>query len=92
MITGAQMRGARGLLNMSVADLCERTGLAINTVRRAEATNGIPVMTPANMRLIVTMLEDAGVLFIEADDCGPGVRLRSPEPLPVSSRRRPSAK
>jgi transcriptional regulator with XRE-family HTH domain len=88
MITGAQIRAARGLLNLSVAELAERTGLAVNTIRRAEATNHVPVMTPANLRLLVLTFEDAGVLFIPADACGPGVRFKSPEALPIGSKRR----
>ncbi len=91
MITGAQIRAARGLLNLSVAELAERTGLAVNTIRRAEATNDVPVMTPANLRLLVLTFEDAGVIFIEPDARGPGVRFQSPGPVPVGVKRRPSS-
>lgn len=91
MITGAQIRAARGLLNLSVAELAERTGLAINTIRRAEATNEVPVMTPANMRLLVMTFEDADVIFLTADTHGPGVRFRTPNPVPLSTKRRPSS-
>jgi hypothetical protein len=91
VITGAQIRAARGLLNVSVAQLAELTGLAINTIRRAEATNEVPVMTPANLRLLVMTFEEAGVLFIEADTHGPGVRFRTAERIPIGVKRRPSA-
>lgn len=90
VITGAQIRAARGLLNITVAELAERTGLAINTIRRAEATNEAPAMTQANIRGLIKMFEEAGVLFIPADSQGPGVRLKSPEPLPRVTRRRNS--
>lgn len=88
MLTGAQIRAARGLLNLSVAELSERTGLAINTVRRAEATNASAPITVANLSLIRSTLESAGVIFIDAGELGPGVRLASPEPMPKSRRRR----
>ena len=34
--TGAQLRAARGLLNLSLVQLAEQTGLALNTLKRAE--------------------------------------------------------
>jgi transcriptional regulator with XRE-family HTH domain len=88
MLTGAQIRAARGLLNISVAELASRTGLAVNTVRRAESVNGGPPISQANANLIERVLSDLGVDFIGVDQFGPGVRLKSPDPLPRRSRRR----
>jgi transcriptional regulator with XRE-family HTH domain len=87
LLTGAQIRAARGLLNLSVAELASRTGLAINTIRKAEGTNEVADVTPASMNLIRVTLETAGVLFIEADELGPGVRFSSPR-APTPHRRR----
>lgn len=87
LVTGAQIRAARGLLNLSVLELAERTGLALNTVRRAEATNDVAPITNANARLLVTTLEAAGVVFIPADELGPGVRLRDAAQAPLQRRR-----
>lgn len=86
-VTGAQLRAARGLLNMSVLDLSERTGLAINTIRKAEKTNGPVEVTAASARLLQTILEAAGVIFIPADQQGAGVRLESPDQEPLRRRR-----
>ncbi len=88
-VTGAQLRAARGLLNMSVSDLAERTGLALNTVRKAESTNAAAPVTAANARLLVTILEAAGVVFIPAGALGAGVQLRSPDQEPLRRRRDP---
>ena len=88
-VTGAQLRAARGLLNMSVSDLSERTGLAMNTIRRAEATNAVAPITTANAQLLVSTLEAAGVVFIQADTMGAGVRLGAVDQEPLQ-RRRPS--
>lgn len=88
MLTGAQLRAARGLLNFSVAELAERTGLAVNTIRRAEAVNGLVPITQGNAGLLKVTLEGSGVIFLSADEFGPGVRLRKPEPLPGQKRRR----
>ena len=87
-LTGSQLRAARGLLNISVAELAERTGLAVNTVRRAEATNGPVRCTQANSALLRNTFETSGVVFIDADSLGPGVRLRDPSALPRQRRRR----
>lgn len=86
-VNGAQIRAARGLLNMSVSEFAERTGLAVNTIRKAEKTNGVPEITAANVRLIVTTLEDAGVIFLPSDALGAGVRLRDPSQQPLKRRR-----
>ncbi len=90
-VTGAQLRAARGLLNMSVSDLAERTGLALNTIRRAEATNAEAPITAANCQLLVSTLEAAGVLFIAADTLGAGVRLKEVDQAPLKRRRPASA-
>lgn len=94
--TGAQLRAARGLLNMSVAQLAELTSLALNTVKRAEAVDHAVPLTPANATLLVTKLEGEGIEFIDADgQKGAGVRLSKPEGIGERPqrrrRRRPSA-
>lgn len=88
MVTGSQLRAARALLNISVSELAEDTGLAINTIRRAEGTNGVAPITAANAKLLLTVFDQAGVLFIPADELGPGVRLADPEPGEMRARRR----
>lgn len=91
MITGSQLRAARGLLNLSVTQIAEQTGLAVNTIRRAEGTNGSSPITAANLKLLAAAFEAAGVLFIPSDDLGPGVRLKEPEATPIQHRRRERA-
>lgn len=76
MITGAQIRAARGLLRWSAEVLAERSRLGVATVRRAEATDGRPNLTEANAAAVQSALEGAGVIFITENGNGPGVRLR----------------
>lgn len=88
-LTGTQLRAARGLINLSVKELAETTGLAVNTIRRAEACNGVAPINVANANLLRTTLENEGVLFIDPDDHGgAGARLSSRMPDPVRRRRR----
>jgi transcriptional regulator with XRE-family HTH domain len=88
VLTGSQVRAARGLLNVSVSELAEQTGLAVNTIKRAESTNGPVPITAANANLLMSTFEKAGVTFIKPSKLGPGVRLTSPLPAPVRARRR----
>lgn len=75
---------------MSVADLSARTGLAINTVRKAEDPRATSPITAANARLLKSTLEACGVVFIAADELGVGVRLLDPNHEPQDQRRTPS--
>lgn len=87
--TGAQLRAARGLLNISVLELAERTGLAPNTIKRAEGTNGPSPTTKANARLLIATLTELGVMFVPSDDfCGAGARLRHGVEVQLSRKRR----
>ena len=88
MLTGAQIRAARALLNMSVTELAEVTGLAVNTVRRAEGTNGVSPLTTANIQSIRNTFEGAGVSFLPAGrEGGVGVRFEQ-NAVPAFQKRR----
>lgn len=76
MIVGAQIRAARALVRWTVEELAARAKVGVMTVRRAEAVDGIPSMLPNNMAAIRSALEAAGVIFVEENGDGPGVRLR----------------
>ena len=73
-VTGAQIRGARGLLGWSQASLANSAGLALQTIMRFE-TGGARVSADAVAK-IVAALESAGVEFIAENGGGAGVRLR----------------
>lgn len=75
-ITGAQIRAARAMLRWRADDLASKAKLGVATVRRAEQEDGPVSMTASNASAIVRALEAAGVIFINDDDQGPGVRLR----------------
>jgi transcriptional regulator with XRE-family HTH domain len=63
LITGAQLRAARALLNMSAQELADGTSLGVATIRRAEASDGDVAMTKANAERIVQFLAACGVRF-----------------------------
>lgn len=74
MITPAQCRAARGLLDWTQQDLADRAGVGIVTVRQVES--GITKPRRATLEVIRRTLEAAGVQFIEENGGGPGLRLR----------------
>jgi transcriptional regulator with XRE-family HTH domain len=73
MITAAQCRAARGLLAWTQYDLAERAGIGIVTVHQFEA--GVSQPRRATGEVIQRAFEQAGVVFIDGDGGGPGVRL-----------------
>jgi transcriptional regulator with XRE-family HTH domain len=72
MVTSAQLRAARGLLDWTVRDLAERSGVHRNTVTRAETDASEPGHATAQM---ARAIEAAGVEFLHGDQLG--VRFRT---------------
>ncbi len=76
IITGEQVRGARAMARMEQADLANKAGVSVDTIKRLERTVGPISANVATMAAIVDVLEAAGVEFIPENGGGPGVRLR----------------
>lgn len=74
VLTSAQCRAARGLLDWTQDALAKSAGVSRSTVRDFEA--GRHELHRSNQLLIIAALESGGVLLVPADDAGPGVRLR----------------
>jgi transcriptional regulator with XRE-family HTH domain len=77
MILSAQLRAARSLLGWSQATVAQAAGLSIPTVKRAEGAGSIPASSAAT-EAIRAALEAAGVIFLDENGGGPGVRLARP--------------
>lgn len=79
MIDAAQVRAARGLLNISQTDLAKIASVHVATIRRLEAATGVRGAADTLWKM-QQALEAAGVEFIpEEAGRGPGVRLRRPQ-------------
>jgi transcriptional regulator with XRE-family HTH domain len=74
MITAAQCRAARGLLDWSQQDLAAKAGVGIVTVRQLEG--GAHEPRRATLDVVRRAFESAGVEFIDENGGGPGARLR----------------
>jgi DNA-binding transcriptional regulator YiaG len=77
MISPAQCRAARGLLDWSQQELANRAGVGVVTVRQIEAGTHQP--RRATLDVVRRCLESGGVEFIDENGGGAGVRLRRPE-------------
>jgi transcriptional regulator with XRE-family HTH domain len=76
MLSSEQCRAARALLDWTQEELAERAGISRSTVRGFE--NGQHEPHRASAAMIRAALEQAGVVLINADDQGEGVRFQSP--------------
>lgn len=74
MITASQSRAARALLNIPQPDLANLAAVSVSTIRDFESGKRTPIAN--NLTAIRTALESAGVIFIDQNGNGPGVRLR----------------
>ena len=72
-----QCKLARVAVGMGVRELAAAADVAASTVARFEAGGELKPRTVAAMK---TVLEAAGVIFIDENGEGPGVRLRKVRP------------
>jgi transcriptional regulator with XRE-family HTH domain len=76
MLTPAQCRAARGLIDWSQLELAQRAAVGIVTIRQLEA--GVHTPRRSTLDVVRRALEAAGVEFIDENGGGAGVRLLKP--------------
>jgi transcriptional regulator with XRE-family HTH domain len=74
----AQCRAGRALLDMSQTQLAELANLGLSTVVDFERKRR--QVSEASVNAILDALKQAGVIFIDENGGGPGVRLRKRQP------------
>jgi len=80
MLTGEQIQAARALARLRQSELAERSGVSVDTIKRLEGLRGRVTAQLATVMSIRETLEAAGVIFIDENGEGPGVRLRKERP------------
>jgi transcriptional regulator with XRE-family HTH domain len=76
-ISGNQLKAARALAGLDQKTLADRADVGINTVRNMEAAGASDVRGRTDtLNAVVAALKAAGVIFVEENGEGPGVRLR----------------
>ena len=73
-LSPSQCRAARGLLDITQAELAEKAGVSLRTVISFEADERTPIR--ATLEVIRRAFEGAGVEFIDENGGGAGVRLK----------------
>ncbi|MBV9811491.1 MAG: transcriptional regulator [Acetobacteraceae bacterium] len=73
-ITPATCRAARGLVDWTQHQLADAARVGLSTVKGFEGGTSVPMGN--NLRAIRDALEGAGVVFIERNGGGSGVRLK----------------
>ena len=75
MLSPAQCRAARGLLDWTQQQLADEARVGVVTIRQFEAGDTAP--RRATLEVVQRALERAGVQLIDENGGGPGVRLRA---------------
>jgi transcriptional regulator with XRE-family HTH domain len=92
MITAAQMRAARALLQIDQRQLAERSGLSLPTIQRMEASDGVVRGNVESLMKLVDALHLAGIELINegaaSHSGGRGVRLTTTNPPDANPPRR----
>ena len=76
MISSSQIKAARSLLSWSMQKLSDKADVSLITIKRYEASGGIPEGKVAQLMKIKNALEAAGIEFLGDPIESPGVRLR----------------
>lgn len=77
-LTSEQLRAARAVLGYSVLHVAEQTGIGTATIKRYEATSGVPNTRKGHLGTLQRFYEAVGIEFIGTPEDGPGIRLRLP--------------
>jgi hypothetical protein len=76
LLLGRQIAAARSLLGIGQKELAEASRISVPTLKRMEGSDGAASGMPNNVLAVKSALESAGIIFIDANGNGPGVRLR----------------
>ena len=77
LITSGQIKAARALLGLTVAELAKTAGIGFTTMVRLESADGVPAGNVKTLTSVKTAIEKAGVEFIGTPEEGAGVRWKS---------------
>ena len=75
-VSNRQIKAARALIGWSQEHLTAASGVSLPTIKRLESADGLLGGRQITRDRLIAALAGAGVIFIDSDDEGPGVRLR----------------
>lgn len=74
MITSAQIRAARAMLDWSRERFSKESGVGISALMRLESADGVPSGNIRTFEAVKNAFEAAGIEFIGTPESGAGVR------------------
>ena len=77
MITSAQIRAARAMLDWSRDMLSTEAGVGISALMRLESADGVPSGNIKTFEAVQKAFEKAGIEFIGTPESGAGVRWKT---------------
>jgi len=77
LITSAQIRAARGMLDWTRSDLSEKSSVGFSSMQRLESADGVPGAQFKTLEAIKEAFEKAGIEFIGSPEEGAGVRWKT---------------
>jgi predicted transcriptional regulator len=83
-VTSEQIRAARALLRWEQKDLAEASKVSLPSIKRLEIQPGALAAQERTVAAIRAALESAGVIFVDGNGEGVGVRLRKAGSMAVS--------
>ncbi len=78
-MTSEQIRAARMLLRWEQKELAEKSGVSLPSIKRLETIPGEMKGRDSTLIAIREALEAAGVVFVDPNGLGAGVRLKDAE-------------
>ena len=77
MITSAQIRAARAMLDWSREQLSDNSSVGISALMRLESAEGVPSGNIKTFEAVQKALEEAGIEFLGSPEEGAGVRWKN---------------
>jgi hypothetical protein len=74
-VSASQIKAARLLLGLTVGELASSANIGVATIKRFEASDGIPEHRSGNLDKVREALEARGIEFLGDPITSPGVRL-----------------
>jgi transcriptional regulator with XRE-family HTH domain len=90
IVSSRQLKAALALIGWKVSELANASGVSEPTIWRLETAGNEGALggKPATVEKLINALESAGIIFIEENGEGPGVRLRKKKPRVAPRPRR----
>ena len=77
-LTVVQIKAARAALGHSNQQIADTTGIGIATLRRYEASSGVPKSRKGHLEQLKAYFEAHGIQFVGTPDDSPGIRVTTP--------------